>query len=298
MLNLQINGTMKLLFSFVCIVFLSVGVSFSQHEPPLTKKDAEKLKREQEILKFLGIRMSKQLIAEIENNKLTGREALLMDTYYNIDGQPELLLYYGGEGEKEKFTKFIYDDNGNMAEEVRFNADSSLINGIIFSYNENKCLIKRADYDGDGNILSIHNFKRINDSVILKTTSLPNGDIIYLQKNLYTPPIDNGILISTVTYESNGNIIDSVAYSYNTQYKVTDKEIFSNHEEEEKEHIEYLYNKEGALIKLNNLHNTNAYTTEIEYDDFGNIIGIITKDKNDNITKYLIIKHFNLTTKQ
>jgi YD repeat-containing protein len=294
----QIIEAMKLVSILICLVFLCVGVSFSQQEPPITKKDVEKLNREHGIIKFLGIRMSKQLIAEIENNKLTGREALLMDTYYNSDGQPELLLYYNGEGEKEKFTKYIYDDNGNKAEEVRFNADSSLINGIIFSYNDDNCLIKRADYDDSGNIVSIHNYNRINDSVIIKKTGLPNGNIIYLQKHLYKPPIDNGIIISSVTYENNGNTIDSVFYTYNRENRVSEKKIFSWLKEEKIEFIEYSYNKDGALNKLYNKNSADANTTEIEYDDFGNIVGIITKDKDDNITKYLIIKHFNLTTKQ
>ncbi|HXK81635.1 MAG TPA: hypothetical protein PLO05_05720 [Bacteroidales bacterium] len=287
---------MKLFTVFICIIILFTAKSFGQQEPPLTKKDIEKLKREQNIIKFLGIRMSKHLIVELEDNKPTGREALLMDTYYNSEGQMDILLYYNAQGNAERFTKFMYDDYGNKTEEVRFEADSSLINGIIYSYNENHHLIKQADYDSAGNILSIHRYEKIGDSLILKVASLPNGKLIYSKKHLYQVPIDNGILISSVTYDNEGNLLDSVHYEFNDDNRVSFKEVFNfTNNKEIQETTKYSYNNNGAVSKIQTNSNNIVEITNIEYDDFGNIIAFITQNTDGNISKYIKIKHFNYT---
>jgi hypothetical protein len=270
---------------------------FGQQEPPLTSSDVERYRREQSIINFLNINMSKHLIVEVINGTVTDRVAPLMDVYYNDEGRAEYVVYYNEKGKSERYTLYQYDDGSNKIEEIRFNADSTLINGILFSYDSNNCLLKQLNYDFNGKVIAEYEFKRENDSVIKQVVIGQDKSVVSHRIYTYRPPIDDGIILSMVSVDNKGNLLDSVHYSYNTENRVEEKEMFSWYDNAKHEITEYVYNPDGALIKYIISSGKNESITSIEYDEYGNIVAFITSDENENITKYIKIDHFTLTTK-
>lgn len=285
-------------YIFITLVFLVVYTTniLAQQEVALTKLDVDAFQRERNIIEFLGIRMSKHQVLELVDGELSGRTADIMDVFYAKSGNPAYLMFFDEKGKREKYYVFQYDENNNKVEEIRFNADSTILNGILYKYDHHNRIVKQLNYNDKGKILSTNEYIRKGDTLILRETFNNNEKIIARRSYNYIPPLSNGQIASIITYDNHNVLLDSTVFYYNKKGLAENKRVYTVNSIDIIS-ISYVYNSDGALVEYIETKSGKSLTTSIEHDEFGNIIAIITSDEDSKIIEYHKISHYNLTNK-
>ena len=284
---------MKYYIVLIVLFSLIFKQSLTQISIPITNKDLSDITRERETIAMMQIDLSQTWLYMVEDNIISTNRLLLSEIYYE-NGLPKKILFYNKNQKTEAFTIIKYNHQNLPFEEIRFNADSSLINGIMYEYDENNLLMREINYNNTANIVSVQTYNRSNDTIYVAVT---NGNNELLNHKVICLETVSGVEYMKHLYklDSVNKVIEQIAFEYNKMTDLTKKFIIneSNHATMK----DFVYDDNGALIK-SSFYDTNSKlisSSSFEYDTYGNILRIIEKGDNDNSTKVFTINYLSKT---
>ena len=280
------------IIGLVFFLILSLGFTFAQVSIPVNKKELDDYDREMKIRAFLGIHMSVSSVHEIVEGKIGDEKQIVSRFYYNEAGLLERTNYYDSLGKKESFVIIKYDSENMAIEQIRFSADSILIDGSMYSYDENRLvkeiikyknpavLVMTSKYERSKAYLKINHFDALNSLIF-------SEEFTFISFPIYEMPE------SVIKKDDNSRIFETINYSYNQENNLKKREIFG--ELAGKRITEFFYDSDGALVKTVNNNNKTQETviTDFIYDDYGNLITIKDKDNNGIILRAMQIDYFS-----
>jgi hypothetical protein len=271
-----------------------LGSVFAQVNVPLTKTDLDDIQREREIIKMMNINLSQTWLFMVKDNLISSNKLLVSEIYYNNQGLPERIYFFNQSQELESFTVVKYNKQNLPFEEIRFLADSSLLNGIMYVYNELDFLEKQINYNKNSEIVSVFEHQRKNDTVFI--TEYDKNEKIATQSYIVIDNIDGFELTGKIISNSSQNdITEKQIFEYDDMALLRKKIIFEGGQNTG--HKDFVYNDDGALVKstlfgaTSNVLSSNSY----EYDSYGNVNRIIEREEKDNSTKVFVIKYLTRT---
>lgn len=155
-----------------------------------------------------------------ENGKESNTTEFIYDNYGNVIEE----IDYDSVGNKDYscIYKLRYDSEGNIMEELEL-PDGKLYRKTKYHYNKNGNLSEKTYRNPSGKIT--REFKYLYD----KRDSLIEEVSDFMHGSIYTSLInynDNGYRISEMTYDSDGKLVISLDYKYNKSWQTT--EIIEN----------------------------------------------------------------------
>ncbi len=274
----------------ILIIILSAWSSYAQVNVPITNADLMDIERERDIMKMMNIDVSQTWMSLVKDNIVSTNRVLVSEIYYNDFGCPEKMMFFDERRNLETFTVVKYNNNKLPFEEIRFSADSSLINGIMYMYDEQNLLSKQLNYNNLEGVVSSFVYKRVNDSVLIdefnSENQLLSSSYFLIDQTSVSDRIEK---IVKTNYES--NITEKQVFEYDEMSTLTKKFLFENNNSAG--YKTFIYSDEGALLKVSYFNGQDKLinSTSYEYDSFGNIISIIEKDELEDMSKVFSIKY-------
>ena len=182
--------------------------------------------------------------------------------------------------------RYTYDTEGKMTEEAWFKSDNSLDWRALYTYHSDKGFIDEKSLNSNGEVRSI-SLRRYNTD--WKVADEANYD-------------SEGVLQSTIfyQYDSNGNLTEEAGYFGNgvMEYKYRFERDTNGRIIEMKEcdidnrpirHIAYSYNSQGRLSE-EIVHDDNGVESKwlYRYDTRGNVVKIEPTEKRNIVTEFRI----------
>ena len=224
----------------------------------------------------------------------------------------------------------VYDVNGNLLEDKRYNEKGDVAYEYVAEYNANSLLYKLIGYDQNGAVQSttIREYDEQGNQVDYKQVS-PTGDILVHQKRKYNDHgqdievlnkernsdkffkahenqyRDDGKLLKTISFNPNGRITGTDVYEYDDNgnrialYRVVDRDrdlVSTSKYNDKNQRIEHNrrtlqgMGRDGRLI-----FGEGSKASIYVYDQEGNITEerVYEKDKLIELTRYYYMKFDN-----
>lgn len=271
-------------------IMLSAWSVYAQVSVPLTNSDLMDIERERDIMKMMNIDVSQTWMSLVKGSIVSTNRVLVSEIYYNDFGCPEKMMFFDERKNLETFTVVKYNNNKLPFEEIRFSADSSLINGIMYIYDDTDLLEKQINYNNAADILSTYVYERTADSVLIYeydyADELLSSSYFLMKSESFTGRIDK-----IVKKDYKNNTSEKQIFEYDDMSILTRKLLFENNNSAGFK--TFIYSDEGALLKVSFYNDQDVLinSTSYEYDSFGNIISIIEKDEVENMSKVFSIKY-------
>ncbi|MDD2633930.1 MAG: hypothetical protein PHW82_00355 [Bacteroidales bacterium] len=283
---------LKELYIIVLLSISFVVVSNSQVSVPLTNKDLNDIRRERDFIKTMNINLSQTWLYMVKDNIISSNKLLVSEIVYNTDGLPQKICFFDENRKLNSFTVVKYNKQLLAFEEIRFSADSTLINGIMYEYDKNNLLSKQINYNNKAEIISIIINSRSNDTIYINdydsNNNLKDASIIILDNISGTD-----LIKKTLKLDKNSMPVEKQIFEYDEMAALHKKTIFENGVSTGYKH--FVYNEEGALVKSSFYDAVSELvsSTSYEYDQYGNLDRIIERAEKDNNTKVFMINYLS-----
>ncbi len=285
---------MKNKFAIFIILCSLVPSSFAQISVPITDRDLSDYNRERQTIEMMNIDLSQTWLYMAKDNLMSSNKILVSEVGYNKNGSPEKIFFYDENQKIKNFTVIKYNNQNLPFEEIRFNGDSTLLNGIMYAYNKNNLLIQQINYSNNGKIIFSQSYNRSNDTIYV---GVFNGKEEIVSRNIITLEEKNSYdyISKLMKIDQSNKVIEQVVFEYDEMAELTKKFII-----DENNHAQtkgFVYNEDGALIKSSfyDIQSKLISSSSYEYDLYGNISRIIENTSIDNSTKIFEIKYLSRT---
>ncbi|MCF0206998.1 MAG: hypothetical protein HUK15_06170, partial [Bacteroidales bacterium] len=216
----------------------------------------------------------------VKDNIISSRtKNLFSETFYNKEGQPSKIIYFGENNRPKSFTIVKYNARKLPFEEVYFTADSVVTGGKIYEYDSDNLLKSQISYSGEI-VTNTYQISRANDSIIVAETDSLNK------------VVSNGV-ISALTADQKEVVFRSVENTtenyagYDILSEITHKHIVGTARKKS-----FIY-EDGKVAKTSvfNSDNEEISSASLEYDAMGNISRIIERCEKDGSTNVYMINY-------
>ena len=171
---------MKRFLLTLFVSLLSVA-GWSQVWIPVTASDAVSCRNYSQKIKENSFHSSVTWKVTVKDNVISRTKVLFSETYYNENGQPSRIVYFGDGNRPKSFVIVKYNSRNLPFEEVIFTADSVMIGGTIYEYNNDNMLSSQISYVGNS-VTSNYRIERMADSIVVSEVDslgkvISNGSI-------------------------------------------------------------------------------------------------------------------------
>ena len=186
---------------------------------------------------------------------------------YDIIGNMVFSEEYNSEGNVNSQSTYTYNDlTGSKEEKIIYNNDGSAKHNLIieYTYNENKKVTKKVEYDSSGKVSSVFEYNYDNNgNLIRKDEKTSNGglhtvnyDYTYNNKGdlVERKIINNGTLVNrdSLYYNSSQNSFDVINLNHSTGL------IESK--------TSYIYNNQGLILTETELNSNGTIVNKYIYE--------------------------------
>ena len=269
---------MKRFLLTLFVSLLSVA-GWSQVRIPVTESDAVSCRNHSQKIKDNSFHSSVTWKVTVKDNVISRTKVLFSETYYNENGQPSRIVYFGDGNRPKSFVIVKYNSRNLPFEEVNFTADSVMIGGTIYEYNNDNMLSSQISYVGNS-VTSNYRIERMADSIVVSEVDslgkvISNGSISSIatdQKELVFRRAQNPEITN---------------YDYDILSEVTRKHIVGGAEKKV-----FIYENDKVVkTSVFDRNNEEISSASLEYDRFGNISRIIERREKDGATNVYMINY-------
>ncbi len=269
---------MKRFLLTLFVSLLSVA-GWSQVWIPVTASDAVSCRNYSQKIKENSFHSSVTWKVTVKDNVISRTKVLFSETYYNENGQPSRIVYFGDGNRPKSFVIVKYNSRNLPFEEVNFTADSVMIGGTIYEYNNDNMLSSQISYVGNS-VTSNYRIERMADSIVVSEVDslgkvISNGSISSIatdQKELVFRRAQNPEMTSS---------------DYDILSEVTRKHIVGAAEKKV-----FIYENDKVVKTSVFNHNGDEISSaSLEYDKNGNISRIIERREMDGATNVYMINY-------
>ncbi len=272
---------------FLLALILCSPIQIKAHEEP-AKTLKEKKEAEAKRNKILKNKITRITIWEnhIEKGAVTENKQKYAELNYDKDGLNTSILIYKLNDTLEEKTIKTYDHNKNMIFDCDFEGISTVSEKSVFQYSETGLIEKVFNIDTNGLISSYaeYNYKA-KERLIVFTNYISSGQISYTYNYFYNTDILNGNCIEIEHRDSIGKLVMRVANIFDKNGVRTEKAIY-NAENKLDYKFTYTYteDKNFSIITKINAAGEIMKTDVYSYNNAGNLISVVSKDKSGTIT--------------
>ena len=269
---------MKSIAITLCLILISF-LCCAQVWIPVTASDAVSCEKYSRNIKESALHSSLTWKVTVKDNVISRTKVLFSETFYNSNGQPSKIIYFGGGNRPSSFTIVKYNSHNLPFEEVNFTADSVMIGGTLYEYNDKNLLISQISYVGS----SVTNHYRIEHS----TDSIVVSEVDSLGK-----VISSGS-ISTIASDQKELVFrrvqrhEKIVGDYDILSEITRKHIVGVAEKK----IFIYENDKVVKTAVFDSDNEEISSASLEYDRSGNISRIIERRERDGATNVYMINY-------
>lgn len=284
---------MKNVFLTLCLVFTFV-LMFSQVNIPINKREYDNYIREAAIIASMKIDLAQTWMYLVKDNLVSSNKVLVQEVYFTKVGLPEKIFYFNEDNSVNTFSIIKYNFKNLPFEEIRYTADTSLIEGILYEYNRNGFLSKQIFYDNKANIIKTQVYENIGDTIMV---TIYKNDSIILFKDIITFNDDweNGTVKKLLKLDRNNTVIENTTFVYNEFDAIRSKITYDAKNQGVIK--EFFYDDNGALIRTVTKTDKGIVLNDssFEYDSYGNVKTIIDYNPIEKISKLFVINYLSKT---
>ena len=284
---------MKKIFFALCLVFASI-LMFSQVNIPINKREYENYIREAAIIASMKIDLAQTWMYLVKDNLVSSNKVLMQEVYFTKAGLPEKIFYFNEDNTVNTFSIINYNFKNLPFEEIRYNADSSLIEGILYEYNRNGFLSKQIFYDNNANIIKTQVYENIGDTIMV--TSYKNDSIILFKDIItFNDGWENGNVKKLLKLDRNNTVLENTTFVYNEFDAIRSRITYDAKNQGVIK--EFFYDDNGALIRTVTKTDKGIVLNDssFEYDSYGNVKTIIDYNPIEKISKLFVINYLSKT---
>lgn len=266
---------------FLLTLFVSLlsVAGWSQVWIPVTSSDVVSCRNYSRKIKENSFHSSVTWKVTVKDNVISRTKVLFSETYYNENGQPSRIVYFGDGNRPKSFVIVKYNSRNLPFEEVNFTADSVMIGGTIYEYNNDNMLSSQISYVGNS-VTSNYRIERMADSIVV-------SEVDSLGK-----VISNGSISSIATDQKElvfrrAQNPETTSSEYDILSEVTRKHIVGGAEKKV-----FIYENDKVVkTSVFDRNNEEISSASLEYDKFGNISRIIERREKDGATNVYMINY-------
>lgn len=168
---------------------------------------------------------------------------------YNSTGQLESVETLLQDGKIDKATLYIYDEQGHLSDEKKFNGLNNLESQFTYIYNNN-ILTNKITHLVTINQTIKETYKYNPQQLLSETVKEQANGSVNRETFFYD---DQAQLLKKTTYNAQNEVFTTVLYEYNTQGdKINLFHFDADHKLTTDEFYEYMYDAEGNWTKKTN----------------------------------------------
>ncbi len=156
---------MRQILLALCLTLL-FSTGWSQVWIPVNSSDVVSCRNYSQKIKNNSFHSSVTWKVTVKDNVISRTKTLFSETYYNENGQPSRIVYFGEGNRPKSFTIVKYNSRNLPFEEVNFTADSVMVGGTLYEYNDNNLLIAQISYLGSS-VTSNYRIEHTADSIVV-----------------------------------------------------------------------------------------------------------------------------------
>ncbi|HNQ67887.1 MAG TPA: hypothetical protein PKN32_05890 [Bacteroidales bacterium] len=275
----------------IILICLYIQV-WSQITVPITVKELGDYNRNRDLMSFMKIDLSQTWLYMVKDNVISSNRILVQEIYYNKSGLPEKIFQYDDSQKIQNFTVVKYNNQNLPFEEIKFAADSILISGVMYEYDENNLLKVQIDYKTNAEIIAIQNYTRSSDSIYVSVID-KNGVLIYKNIILLSDDTENALIKGMIKKDKNNTVFEKTVFEYDEFQSLRHKFIYD--EQNQGTRRVFVYDDQGALVRAVTYGENLKVLSDssFEYDELGNIVRIIDYESELRNTKVYFIKYLS-----
>lgn len=266
---------------FLLTLFVSLlsVAGWSQVWIPVTSSDVVSCRNYSRKIKENSFHSSVTWKVTVKDNVISRTKVLFSETYYNENGQPSRIVYFGDGNRPKSFVIVKYNSRNLPFEEVNFTADSVMVGGTLYEYNDKNMLISQISYVGS----SITNHYRIEH----KADSIVVSEIDLLGKVISCGSISSIATDQKELIFRRAQNPEMTSSDYDILSEVTRKHIVGAAEKKV-----FIYENDKVVKTSVFNHNGDEISSaSLEYDKNGNISRIIERREMDGATNVYMINY-------
>ena len=252
---------MRQILQIVLFVVASLS-SWAQVWIPVTDSDTRSCDSYSRSIKEKSYHSSVTWKVTVRDNVISRTKVLFSETFYNDNGQPSKIIYFGEGNRPESFTVVRYNSRNLPFEEINFSADSVMRGGTIYEYNDENLLTSQISYTG-ASITSNYRIERKSDSIVvcevdslgkvissgfISTIAADQKELVF--RRAQNPIIQSGDydILSEVTRKHIVGAAEKKFFIYEGD-KVVKTSVF-NHDDEEISSASFEYDRTGNISRI------------------------------------------------
>lgn len=287
----KLNSKLFRLYTTSAFILISYLLC-SQITIPINNKELQTYNREKDIISFLKIDLSQTWLYLVKDGIVSSNKVLAQEIYFNKSGLASKMLFYNTDKSLNNFIIVNYNSNFLPFEEIKFNADSILISGVMYEYDATGWLHKQTNYDNNNKIVATQIYNRYNDSIVIDIFDEKNV-LVYKNTMFFNNSSQDGLIKKMEKSYPNNKHFEKTLYEYDNVQSLRRKTILNANVIATSK--DFIYNEDGALIRtiVQDFDSKIISDTSFEYDSYGNMTRIIETGDDKGISKLYFINYLS-----
>lgn len=217
-----------------------------------------------------------------DENDIEPIEYVEVKASYNENGQILQEERFDADGMLNTLTINAYNENKLLSQTEQFDQDHILLQKSVYHYNEKQLLVKQGNFFGEDDNEYITQYVYDDEDHLIRIEMYADGELDFIEKEM---TYENGVLVKEVENDDYGNTVNIHYYTYGDKGLLI-KHVRDEIQNKDRRTYEYTYNDQGNCIKELVYDYGNALISKIyrQYNEHGKLIETEEEDL-DNYRK-------------
>lgn len=286
---------MPIRFLLFTLILLLTKSTIGQFIIPFTKSELKQYYAQKDSLSHENIDIAKVWLYNVNGNKVSSSRILTSEIIYDNNGLPKKIINYDEKQNIKSFTYIKYNNQLLPFEEVKFNADSILLGGVMYEYKDS-LVFRQVGYEYS-KIKYINTYMMRNNNMVI-ISSNDNNDVIYRSLvDFCDIGGDHNFIISMIKIGISNDNFEKIIVEQDKFLSLTKKYIYDDKDNGILKKV--FYDNNGKVIKMitYDINNNEIQNSSFEYNERGSVSRVIEYSEIQKQTSVYVINYFSKTKK-